>query len=386
MPPIDSAFSLLSRFTVAQWAAWIEGFVNGTAVTPSVSRGNDPAHLALNAIYDQLPESAKAVFSGGLAELLPAAQPGPGPETAAKLYTLLQVAAHVVPRQAQSLLVGRLTSECMRGISYAGWDLHSLLLVVCSQFGVDEKVTDYIFHSAQSVGDFAYLVICFRMLLKRGPETTPFLLLEQMLADLEKRECAERMTEVLDEAIGRNGALPLLVWFEEVAPRLKARGISGLDRLEEIAQEVVPWPEEPDRADPSMLLLAGWMHAPTRKFKATDIRSLLYVLHRSRDPKAEERVTRVLSLWASHNPDWEIIDAADTGDPRNYITGFKDTVRIIIHDRNGGADEVELRRADFQREVALVLTVALELTRRADPSGRHRHRPRPGSRLGGRTI
>jgi hypothetical protein len=352
LPDTAAALSRLSGFDASEWTAWIDHFVNGTPVAPAVSRGKDPPHLALNAIYDQLPESAKAAFSNGLAALLPSAQPAPDGGNTPRIYSLLQVAAHVAPSAAKAVLLSRLTSQAMRGLSYAGWDLHALLLVACSQFGVDEKLSDYIFHSVESIRDFDYLVICFRMLLKRGPEITPFLLLESMLPFLGNPDNSDRLGEVLDEALYRNGAWHLLCWFADVAPRLKERGTEGLDSLEKIALQTVPWPDNPKVAEPSMLMLAAWVQAPVRKFAASDIAALLDVLHRSYQTEAGQRLRVVMDRLGYYDPELIFVDGQDETAPSNRLEGSGDFIRVISSGEANRQVEEKVPRTDFNREIA----------------------------------
>lgn len=352
MSDIAAALSRLSDFEASEWAAWIDHFINGTSITPAVSREKDPPHLALNAIYDQLPEPARTAFSNGLAALLPSAQPAPDGANTSRIYSLLQVAAHVAPHAAKAVLLSRLTSQVMRGVSYAGWDLHSLLLVVCSQFGVDEKLSDYILHSIQSIRDFDYLVICFRMLLKRGPEITPFLLLEHMLPFLANPDNLDRLADVLEEALDRNGAWHLLCWFEDIAPTLPGRGIEGLEHFEKIVRETVPWPSNPKLASPSVIMLAAWIHAPFRKSTASDIACLLEVLDRSHHGDAKQRLRRVMDRLEYYDPDVQFVDGWRETALYNRLMGTGDFVRVIAFGKTSTQEEVRVPRSDFNRELA----------------------------------
>jgi hypothetical protein len=378
LPAIEAVLSRLSEFGPSNWAGWISRFINGAPVEPAISRGVDPVHIALNAIYDQLSEPAKRAFSDGLAELLPSAQPAEtdpsGASTnAARIYSLFQVATHVAPPQGKAVLFSRLTSEAMRGISYAKWDLHSLLLVACSQFGVDRRLSDYILRSVHSIRDFDYWVICFRMLIKSEPEVNPFLLLEELLPQLSDSDRVDRMAEVLEEALYRNGGWPLLRWFQDVAPQMEMRSLAELDSWGEMVREIVPWPDNPESADIAKLLLAAWVHAPFRTFTAADVKTLLFVLPRSPfHEETEERLKHVMERLWTHGRYWECIDGWDETDVYNRLEGNGDFVRLIVLDERGKRTDVKLWLSDSRRELAFLKSVEGSLPSR--PTYRQRTR------------
>ena len=192
------------------------------------------------------------------------------------------------------------------------------------------------------------------------------------------------MMEVLEEALDRNGGWPLLCWFQDVAPRLKSRGIEGLDRLGKIVGEIVPWPHEPEIADPAMLLLAAWVQAPFRSFPAVDIKALLNVLHRSHHWETEKRLKLVLERLKHYGRDWEIIDGRNETYFGNRLDGIGDFVRIVTYDEKGNPSEEKLWRSDNQPELAILKVVATSHSGR--PRGHEYRTARVKSRIAHGTV
>jgi hypothetical protein len=373
MPDLNDTFLRLVEFNSSEWTGWITRLINGAPSEPGLSLGKDPAHEVLNAIYDQLPETSKAEFSAGLADLLPVAQVDNREVTLGNLFTLLQVSSHVAPPAARNFLFSRLTSEVLRGLTFAGWDLHTLLLVACSVYGVDLRLKEYVVRSAFAFEDFNYRLICFRVLTKLS-DVTPYLLLEQIIGDLSLGSNYDRLAEVMNEAVERTGRWQLLRWLAEHEPRLAARSIAGMDRFNKLLREVVPWPTSPESAEPGLLLLAAWVHAPERQFTARDIESLLYVRHRTDPAESEKFISDVFTRIAAQDPWWDIVDGSDRENPRNQITGHGDFYRIITYSQDGGQrDEVQLTKSVFQQEVALLLAaVKSRATSRGVPAAKRR--------------
>ena len=363
------AFTALNAFQPDQWADWVLRFLNDAPITPFISRGTEPPHMALNAIFDQLSETAKPEFKAGVSLLFPYVRPESSEAGVRQAFGLLKIVDHVCPFQSQPAMFGRLTSDCMRGIKYGGWDLHSLLLVACCHFGIDQRLEDYIFRSVATFSDFDYSVIAFRMLLRLG-DIRPFLLLEHVTPLLRSPQQANRLAAVVLEGLeGRTGGWPLLRWLLEVLPRLAAKRVEGLQQFQASLQRVVPWRTSSDFRDAGALLVSAWLHARARYFNATELVELAGALHRTetepvtQGPLQENRLEmlkEVLRLILRSGEPWVCIDGEDADSPWNRISAG-DTLRILTYSSDGEhTDQRDLPRLEFLSEFKLLQEIVSE--------------------------
>jgi hypothetical protein len=385
------AFATLNDFRADQWATWILRFLNDAADDPFVSRGLDPPHLALNSIFDQMSPTARSEFAAGFSKLVPQIRPDPSTAGLRQSFGLLKVADHVSPWQAQAALFSRLTSGCMRGLRYGGWELHSLLLVACCHFGIDQRLEDYIFRSIILFNDFDYGIVAFRQLLKLGG-TRALLLLEHFLAGLRVPHNVERLAVVLREAIDlRSGSWPLLHWLQESAPRLRAEGVRGIDEFETILQSIVKWQPNADRSEPGLLLVSAWIHAPVRYFNASDLVSLASSVHRLEHDDRTERenraeiLRRVLERILHYGQPWDCIDGQDQDSPWNRI-GIGKVFRIVSHASDGGTDELDVPQSEFLRGFKILREVVLLADTDSGTRKPARHRTAVAKALAARSI
>jgi len=378
---IEEMLKQLASQSSEGWANWIERFLTSDPLPPRVPTSNDPPHMVLNAVYDQMSPEARRKCAEGLMLVFKGTQPDQDSENARRLYILLQVIAHVSPWHDNLITYARLKSESLKGISYGGWDLHALLLVACSQPGLDAELIHYIEHSANRSGDFRYLLICFRT-LRKAPRLTPYVFIDYLLPFLDTHRRIDQFSEVLDEVVMCTGFHPLFCWYDQVLPKLALSNRPNVTVIEEVLRtRLAPWPLTLDRMEPYSVLLAAALQASFHRFSAKEIGMILEVLRRDLataghlsegslpvgeaqaegpiDMVVQKVLTRIWrqnsERWPDEDP-WRLTDLSDDQDPATRLEGKKDLFRITTPDDQAGLDDRELAfpKSVFFREFDLL--------------------------------
>jgi hypothetical protein len=124
------------------------------------------------------------------------------------------------PPEAKRVLRRHLREEVLSGKVYAGHDLHTMLLVACGMYDVDDDLVAYFERSVATINDFSYLLVCQRVLcLREGKDGYVFL--DRLLARLNSESDAARLTRHLEFVAVTEGYRRLYNWYTENESRLE---------------------------------------------------------------------------------------------------------------------------------------------------------------------
>lgn len=214
----DDDYTGFQDFGAEEWRQWIIAYVIGDPRPPLLPLTNEESHHVLIRVFDNLDEKQSCLFRRVLFSVFESTPVLPKNERL--LYDLLHTIAYSVPIEAKWLLRRRLREGIFRRLNYGRQNLHSLLLLVCSKYDVDDELADYVKRSARASKDYSYLLLCQWVLSARGgPEAFCFIerLLPLMISEIEAGELCRQLT-----SIGRRlGYNYFLEWYRSKSVELE---------------------------------------------------------------------------------------------------------------------------------------------------------------------
>jgi hypothetical protein len=213
----EQSLAEFESFTVDHWVRWLSDFFDNEN-QPEVAFGTEELDLSLIAMYDELtPKSTRTRFGRAVA-LLFESTPLISPN-AEQIYYLIQLLCYMKPPEAKRVLRRHLSEEVLSGKCYAGHDLHTMLLVACSMYDVDDDLVAYIERSVATINDFSYLLVCQRVLcLREGRGGYSFI--GRLLNRMDSESEAARLTRHLEFVAVTEGYRRLYNWYTENESRL----------------------------------------------------------------------------------------------------------------------------------------------------------------------
>jgi hypothetical protein len=137
------------QFTEDSWVLWLQGFFRKEAITPQLPVYEDRYAEELIALFRELRDvSVSSRFCHALTRVFEATPP----EAAfvEPIYYSLHVLAVATSPRSHAALRQRLEEETLLGLTFAGTQLHSLLLSVNGVYPVDEWLAHYIRRSTRA--------------------------------------------------------------------------------------------------------------------------------------------------------------------------------------------------------------------------------------------
>lgn len=219
-PKQDHAYSAFQAFDEAAWMEWLSAFLAHNQRPPFVRLNNDPPSSVLIRVFEALEPNSSLAFNRALFRQFE--------ETAIihknslRLYTLLHVISCTLPGQAKPLLRRRLREGVFRRLNFEGQNLHSLLLVVCSKFDVDEDLVKWVQRSARNSRDFDYLLLC-QWVLSTVENDQAFYFNERLLPFLNDAGRRAETTRQLFSIANRLGYQRFHNWYQKRSNTLQAK-------------------------------------------------------------------------------------------------------------------------------------------------------------------
>ena len=219
-PKEDHAYSDFQAFDEAEWMEWLSAFLAHNPRPPFVRSNNDPPSSVLIRVFEALEPNSSLAFNRALFRQFE--------ETAIihknslRIYTLLHVISCTLPGQAKPLLRRRLREGVFRRLNFEGQNLHSLLLVACSKFDVDEELVKWIKRSARNSKDFDYLLLC-QWVLSTVEDDQAYYFNERLLPFMNDADRQAETTRQLFSIAHRLGYQRFHNWYRERSTSLQAK-------------------------------------------------------------------------------------------------------------------------------------------------------------------
>lgn len=215
----NAGHAAFEKLSFDDWHQWLVSFLSGEPQAPLLPVERDePWHQFLIRVFDGLSAKAAVQFNQAVFKVFENTAIRKNNER--QLYTLFHVMAYSVPGEAKELLRRRLREEVLRGLQYGHQDLHSLLLLTCSKFHVDESLVRYVQRSARSSKDFDYLLLC-QWVLSTIEDAQAFRFNERLLPFIDSPELAAAASRQLASISERLGYGDFLAWYQSRSVQLE---------------------------------------------------------------------------------------------------------------------------------------------------------------------
>lgn len=353
----DEIIARFQSFSTDKWTAWILNFINFQPCSPTLPLGNEELHHILIDVYHVLDKGAQIRFGQAIVDVFMSTQPFSS--NAEQLYYLLQIIAHVNPVGAKRSIRQRLFAQLLKGLNYGGQDLHTTLLGVASESGIDDELVDFIQRSSLESSDFRFLIVCLRTLSKPGGSRA-YAFIERLLPHLVPGERSVSLSRQLEDVVFRAGFYYLFEWVCNSTPRLALRYSTQIELINQILRDdIVPWNMLQSREhDVYATLLSARLHAGVHRFQAEELITIASTIHQIDDEKSIKEVLSV--IWQMTKARWNVRpwDCIDLSENIYSRISREEQKILILTDE---ADVAERDNAHFEREYQLLLSPMTEL-------------------------
>jgi hypothetical protein len=219
-PKQDHVYSAFQAFDEAEWMEWLSAFLADNPRPPFVRTNNDPPPSVLIRVFEALEPKSSLAFNRALFRQFE--ETAIIHKNAKRFYTLLHVMSCTLPGQAKPLLRRRLREGVFRRLNFEEQNLHSLLLVACSKFDVDEELVKWVQRSARNSKDFDYLLLC-QWVLSTVENDQAFYFNERLLPFMNDFDRRAETTRQLFSIADRLGYERFYDWFREQYKSLQAK-------------------------------------------------------------------------------------------------------------------------------------------------------------------
>ena len=226
--------TVFNAFGEAEWAEWLDRFLNGERADPPLYLGHREPHVALVGLCDRLSLDAAGRFGRGVALAFQATpvEPRYGP----RLHSLLHVLAYARPLAAKGVLRQRLYEGALAGLAHGGQELDALAVLANGKYEADGRLCDYVERRAPSAS-FGFRIAAVRALSFRGDDRAARFLWH-FIRDLEDGVHARVLSGILPGVVDRTGFAPFQRWYHAESPRLWAEFPGGARPLAEVLAAV----------------------------------------------------------------------------------------------------------------------------------------------------
>lgn len=208
---VEEATDNFRDFDEKEWRGWLTALLIDEPLPPHVALDKEEWHQTIFRVFSGLEAKVRVAFNQALFEVFE--QTSILRKNERQLYTLLHVICYAVPDQAKQLLRRRLRERVFRGLSYKRQDLHSLLLLACSKYHVDEALAKYVQRSARASKDYDYLLLC-QQVLATIEDSQAFYFNERLLPLINSPQEAAAAARQLTSISKRLGYSCFLDWYK----------------------------------------------------------------------------------------------------------------------------------------------------------------------------
>jgi hypothetical protein len=368
-------FLQLSEFSVEEWCFWLENFIAGKPSSPILPKDDEFPHTVVNDVFHHLLAPAQLRLREAVSRCFRSTQPADDPPTVLKLFTLLEIIAHIGVAGGLDAFYARLTGRLFLHFDYAGRNLHTLLLYTMGQPGPDEFLIRFIEQTAhEQKTDFNYLCACTLIMAKPGRGLS-FRILKLLLPYLNAPEHLDGIADVVQEILFREGYEAFCAWYYDDTVRLAKQGLAHeMDTFESLLrEELVPLPEETDQLSPYGVLFAYSLSIGKRRLSAQDIWKIACLpresgAERKMEPFVETVLRRIWQVSRETNREirpWysseesgivEISTTCESGEPKeHHRVTFDLTLYRREFDLLSKTEQEELLRDTFDRDYRMLI-------------------------------